>query len=588
MPSQEGMIVQSDTHPAATRQPSSRLTAQSRQRALRDMAEGPELDILVIGGGVTGAGIALDAVSRGLRTGIVEARDWSWGTSSRSSKLVHGGLRYLYQLNFALVAEALRERSLLLTTIAPHLVEAQPFLWPLKMPVIERAYSAIGVGLYDLLSLVGSRGRRTVPLQKHYSKAGARKLFPDIRPDALVGAIRFYDARVDDSRLVIDLVRTAAGYGAHAASRTTVVEVTKDASGTVTGARVRDNETGTEHAIRARHVIAATGVWTEETQDMGGGGGLEVLASKGIHILVPKERIRAETGIFLRTETSVLFIIPWDRYWVIGTTDTAWHEDVAHPVATSTDIDYVLEQANSVLADPLTRDDIIGTFAGLRPLLQPGTKDDTQSSTISREHTVSQIAPGMSSIAGGKLTTYRVMARDAVDFALGRPGARRRPSRTASTPLVGATGVEIVRARGDELAERYGWERHRIDHLLARYGAEVTDLLALVDADPELGRPLAADPAYIGAEVAFAVSHEGALHLDDILLHRVRLAIEHRDRGIAALPEIAAIAADALGWDEATRQAEIDAYTAQAEAENAAEAEGTDAAAVAVRLQAAD
>ncbi|WP_152204105.1 glycerol-3-phosphate dehydrogenase/oxidase, partial [Georgenia thermotolerans] len=265
------------------------------------MSDEEGVDVLVVGGGVTGAGIALDAATRGLRTAIVEAQDWAGGTSSRSSKLVHGGLRYLYQLDFKLVAEALKERGTLLSTTAPHLVKAQPFLWPLKTPVIERAYSAVGVGMYDALAQLGSRGHASVPIQHHYTKAGAQRLFPDIRDDYLVGAIRFYDARVDDARLVIDLVRTAAGYGALAASRAQVTELTKDAAGQVTGATIEDLETGVIRQVRARHVIAATGVWTEETEALGGTeGGLKVLASKGVHIVVPKDRIKGSTGLFLR------------------------------------------------------------------------------------------------------------------------------------------------------------------------------------------------------------------------------------------------------------------------------------------------
>lgn len=566
---------------------STRLTRESRQAALEAMADDEGLDVLVIGGGVTGAGIALDAATRGLRTGIVEARDWSQGTSSRSSKLVHGGLRYLYQLDFKLVAEALKERGLLLTTIAPHLVKAQPFLWPLRTPVIERAYSAIGVGLYDALAVIGAHGR-TVPLQKHYSRKGAKQLFPGIREDALCGAIRFYDARVDDSRLVIDLVRTAAGLGTLAASRTELTELVKDADGRVVGAVLTDLETGATHRVRTRHVINATGVWTQQTQRLGGKGGLKVLASKGIHILVPRERIDATTGIFLRTEKSVLFIIPWQRYWVIGTTDTAWHEDLAHPVATSADIDYILEHANAVLADPLTRDDIIGTFAGLRPLLQPGTMDESQSTKISREHTVTQIAPGLVSIAGGKLTTYRVMAEDAVDFVLGKERAKALPSRTTSTPLVGAPGLAEMEAQADRIAQERGWTAARLEHLLGRYGAELPTLLAMIDQDPALGEPLPEAPAYLGVEVAFAVTYEGALHLEDIVNHRVRLAMETPDRGISALPGITVVAAELLGWDDATRAREIASYEAQARAELEAERQATDTDAVSARLRADD
>jgi len=393
------------------------LTPDQRAASVEAM-QSQTFDVLVIGGGVTGAGIALDAASRGLSTAVVDYQDWAAGTSSRSSRLVHGGLRYLYNLDFKLVAEALKERGRLLTTIAPHLVEAQPFLWPLKTPVVERAYSAVGVGMYDALAVIGAGGRKTVPTQKHLSKKAAIRHFPEVKADALCGAIEFYDARVDDARLVITLIRTALKYGAEAASRIKVTGIVKDEKGAAAGAEVTDLETGASFTIRAKKIINATGVWTEETQDMAGGtGGLKVLASKGIHIVIPRERLKAKAGMFLRTEKSVLFIIPWQHYWVIGTTDTAWHEQLENPVPTSADIDYVLAHANEVLDKPLTRDDIIGTYAGLRPLLQPKVLDESKSTKVSREHTVSEVIPGMVAIAGGKLTTYRVMAEDAVDFA---------------------------------------------------------------------------------------------------------------------------------------------------------------------------
>ncbi|YAL83182.1 glycerol-3-phosphate dehydrogenase/oxidase [Dermacoccaceae bacterium W4C1] len=562
---------------------STALTAQSRTTALEKMAAQP-LDILVVGGGVTGAGIALDAATRGLRTGVVEARDWAGGTSQWSSKLVHGGLRYLYQLNFPLVAEALGERAMLINRIAPHLVKAQPFLWPLKMPVIERAYSAVGVGMYDGLAQIRSHGDRGVPMQKHYSRKGALRLFPGIKEDALVGAIRFYDARVDDARLVIDLVRTAVGHGALAATRSEVVGYLREGD-QIVGATVKDIETGATFEVKARHIINATGVWTEQTQDLATeDGGLHVLASKGVHIVVPKDHIDGETGLFLRTEKSVLFIIPWDRYWVIGTTDTPWKEDVAKPVATTEDIDYILEHANSVLAKPLTREDIIGTYAGLRPLLQP-KKSDGGSTKVSREHTVSEVAPGLSSIAGGKLTTYRVMAQDAVDFALeqswGHREAQNRPSITNRVPLVGAADYPAWQARVEQVADEYGISPVHVQHLLDRYGDEIGQVLAPTKEDPSLAQPLEHAPAYLRAEVVFGVTHEGALHLEDVLRARTRLDYETRDRGISALAEVADLMAPLLGWSAADVEKEKEFCVDRAEGMIAAEQQDTDAEAVA-------
>ena len=564
------------------------LSQEQRATSLEAMTS-QKFDVLVIGGGVTGAGIALDAAARGLSTAVVDAQDWAAGTSSRSSRLVHGGLRYLYNLDFKLVAEALRERGRLLTTIAPHLVEAQPFLWPLKTPVIERAYSAVGVGMYDALARIGSKGRKTVPIQRHLSKAGAMRRFPEIKRNALVGAIEFYDARVDDARLVITLIRTAVKYGAAAASRVKVTEVLKDGRGRACGVKAVDLENGNEFTIEADRIINATGVWTEQTQELAGGtGGLKVLTSKGIHIVIPRERLKATTGLFLRTEKSVLFIIPWQHYWVIGTTDTAWHEQLKHPVPTSEDIDYVLDHANEVLDPPLTRDDIIGTYAGLRPLLQPKVLDESKSTKVSREHTVTEVIPGMVAIAGGKLTTYRVMAEDAVNFALGQSLAKARPSVTAQLPLLGADGFDAAENQAYRLGVKYGFDADRLHHLVRRYGSELPDLFAAIDEDPSLGKPLEAAPQFLRAEVHRACAVEGALHLEDIFIARVRLNSEARDRGGAAVDEVAGIAAAALGWDEERLEREKSNYRERIAAELAAEEQPTDAAASAARMVAED
>lgn len=566
----------------------SHLTAASRQAALEAMTDSQGVDILVIGGGVTGAGIALDAATRGLRTAIVEAGDWAAGTSAWSSKLVHGGLRYLYNLDFKLVAEALKERGLLLTSTAPHLVKAQPFLWPLKLPVIERAYSAIGIGMYDTMALAGAAGKRTVPAQRHFSKEGTKKVFPGIKDSAFTGAIQFYDARVDDARLVIDLVRTAAGYGALAASRTQVTAISKDASGRVTGASIQDLETGQTHQVAAKHIINATGVWTEESESMASRDkGLEVLASKGVHITVPRERIKASSGIFTKTEKSVLFIIPWQRYWIIGTTDTPYSQDKERPVATRADIRYVLDQANKLIAEELTEDDIISTYAGLRPLLQPVSKGDSQtaSTKVSREHTVMEVAPGMSAIAGGKLTTYRVMAEDAVDFALGER-AKDLPSVTEGIKLVGAEGYEALASRSQAIGQQMGWEADRVEHLLERYGAELEDVMALIAQDPAWGQPLAAAPQFLRADVLQAVRAEGALHLEDVLVRRVRLDLEASDRGLAAAEEIIGIMAAELGWDAQQQALELETYRKRVEAIAAAATQDQDAPAAAL-MQAA-
>lgn len=567
---------------------SAQLTPHRRTADLAAMAAPAGVDVLVIGGGVTGAGIALDAASRGLRTAIVEMQDWGSGTSSRSSKLVHGGLRYLQMLDFSLVHEALNERDLLFSSLAPHLVKPVKFLYPLENRAWERAYVGAGITLYDALARIGGKARRALPIHRHLTHGGLLETFPDLKPDAAVGAIEYSDATVDDARLVLTLVRTAAQYGALAANRTQVVEMTTGALGNVTGAVVEDLETGDRHTIKAAHVINATGVWTERTEALSGAeGGLKVLASKGIHIVVPRERISGSTGLILQTEKSVLFVIPWSRYWIIGTTDTPYDFDPTHPVVTAQDIDYLLEHANDVLQRELTRDDIVGTWAGLRPLLQPGTKEGTSSSKASREHTVASPVPGLTEIAGGKLTTYRVMAQDAVDFALGER-AEALPSVTHVTPLWGAVGLEATERRMRLLAAEHGWTDWQISHLLHRYGSGVADLVDQIAERPDLAQPLRHAPAYLRAEIHYAATHEGVLHLEDVMLLRTRLDYETADAGRTASVEIAEIVGEVLGWDDDRREAEIAAWAARADAEDAAAREQSDEAAVAARAQAAD
>jgi len=562
------------------------LTVETRRHTLQKLAEssgaGEPIDVLVIGGGVTGAGVALDATTRGLDTVVVEAQDWASGTSQWSTKLVHGGLRYLQMLDFKLVHEALTERGLLLTRLAPHLVRAMPFLIPLEHRMWQRAYYGAGVTLYDALANL-MPGRRALPIHRHRSRKGLQRKFPDLDHEAAIGAVEYYDATVDDARLVSTLVRTAVSYGAHAASRTQVVRITKDEEGRVDGAVLKDLETGDEIECRAKHIINCTGVWTDDVGDLADtDGGLHVLASKGIHLVIPRERLSGTSGVLIQTETSVLFFVPWSRYWIVGTTDTAWEEGRQHPVATSADIDYVLEHANSVLSTELTRDDVVGWYAGLRPLLQPGTKEGTGSSKVSREHTVASPVPGLTVVGGGKLTTYRVMAKDAVDFALG-DRAEDLPCITDEIPLLGAVGEGAMRRRMPALAEKFGWSEVMVDHLLHRYGSLIHELLELIEQDPSLAEPLEKAPAYLRVEVAYACTHEGVLHMEDLMMRRTRLVYEVERKGMNALPEVAAIAADRLGWDSQKEEAEIASYRQQMEAEEAAAQQPDDSAAARAR-----
>ncbi|KMO70671.1 glycerol-3-phosphate dehydrogenase/oxidase [Mycolicibacterium chlorophenolicum] len=563
------------------------LSPRNRDAALTDMADEP-LDILIIGGGVVGAGAALDAATRGLRTGLVEARDLASGTSSRSSKLIHGGLRYLEMLDFGLVAEALSERGLMLEKLAPHLVRPVKFLYPLKHRGWERLYLGAGLALYDAMSKASGHGAG-VPLHRHLTRRGALRAAPSLSKDALVGALQYYDAQVDDARHTMTIARTAAAYGARVATRTRVVDLIREGE-RVTGARVVDLESGREYTLRARQVINATGVWTDDTQTLANERGqFHVRSSKGIHLVVPRDRIRSSTGIILRTETSVLFVIPWGRHWIIGTTDTDWSLDKAHPAASQKDIRYLLDQVNTVLRTPLTEADVEGVFAGLRPLLA-GESADT--SALSREHAVAHSVPGLVVIAGGKYTTYRVMAKDAVDEAvhgLGETFDRRIPGCiTDDVPLLGAEGYRAMWNARTQLAAESGLNESRIAALLNRYGSMIGEILALIREDPSLGAPLAAADDYLRAEVVYGTTHEGALHLDDILCRRTRISIETFDRGTESCSEVADLMAPLLGWSDEQKEREIAHYLARVAAERESQAMPDDETADGARLGAAD
>jgi glycerol-3-phosphate dehydrogenase len=550
-----------------------------RRRADLVRLRDERFDVLVIGGGVTGAGIALDAATRGLTVALVEQRDYAAGTSSRSSKLIHGGLRYLEQMNFGLVREALRERGLLLNELAPHLVRPVSFLFPLTHPVWERAYVGAGIQLYDRLG-----GAKSLPGHTHLSRRGAHRLMPSLRDGALVGAIRYYDAQVDDARHTMEIARTAAAYGAVCTTSTRVVDLLREGE-RVVGARVRDQEAGTEIDVSARQVVNATGVWTDEIQDLVGRGRIKVRASKGIHLVVPRDRIHSDTGLILRTATSVLFVIPWGRHWLIGTTDTDWNLDLAHPAASASDIQYLLDHVNTVLKTPLTHEDVEGVFAGLRPLLS-GESDST--SKLSREHAVVQTVAGLITVAGGKYTTYRVMAEDAVDAAARNLPQRVPDSVTARTPLLGAEGYHALWNRRERMAEELGLHVSRVEHLLGRYGSLVHEVLALLAKRPELAERIAGADDYLKVEAVYAAANEGALHLDDVLTRRTRISIETFDRGVAAARDVAPLMGEVLGWDDDDVAREIEHYEARVAAELESQRMPDDRTADAARMGARD
>jgi glycerol-3-phosphate dehydrogenase len=599
--------------PSVSRFSASRLSPERRAADLGRLRR-ERFDVLIIGGGVTGAGAALDAASRGLSVALVEARDLAAGTSSRSSKLIHGGLRYLEHFEFGLVAEALHERGLLAGRLAPHLVRPVQFLVPLPAGrglsglaarVWHRAYYGTGVALYDAFATGSTladrvRGERAnaMPFHRHLTRTGAHRVFPSLREDAITGAIAYYDGQVDDARLVATLARTAASCGAAIVTSARATGLLRDAR-EVTGVRVRDLEGGQEFDVHARTVVAATGVWLDDVANMLSGrgpredAGMRVRASKGVHLVVPRSAINGDAGLILRTPTSVLFVIPWGGHWIIGTTDTDWDLDRGHPAASAIDIEYLLGQVNAVLDRPLSTSDIEGVYAGLRPLLsaeakhrQPHSRDE-QTSALSRTHAVVEPMLGLMLIAGGKYTTYRVMAADVVDLAARRLGGLARrgglvpASRTADLPLLGADGFHPLWTNRADVARRHGVSAGVAEHLLERYGSLALEVL---QSDPVLLRPLPGAPEYLAAEVAYAVRAEGALHLEDVLTRRTRISIETDHRGAESAAATADIMGTVLGWDAAIRRREIDHYLARVDAERESQRMPDDLTADAARL----
>lgn len=554
----------------ATLDPQQRSQARRRLRSER-------FDVLVVGGGVTGAGVALDAAARGLRVALVEKRDVASGTSSRSSKLIHGGLRYLEQRDLGLVREALRERTLLLETVCPHLVRPVPFMYPLRHHGWERAYAGAGVWLYDLFA-----GPNPLPRHRHLSRRQALRAAPALRDDAIAGAIRYWDAQVDDARHTVELARTAARHGATVMTDAEVTDLLRDGDAVV-GAVVTDHERGEAMSVRADQTITAAGVWSEDVQRLAGQPAVSVNASKGIHLVVPRDRLDAETALILRTERSVLLVIPWPapphhRHWLIGTTDTGWPLDKDHPTASRADIDYLLARLNEVVRHPLGRADIEAVYAGLRPLAHSG---DGDTATASREHTVTRPVPGLVTVTGGKYTTYRVMAADAVDAAAEGLSSPVPPSSTARLPLLGARGFAAVWSARARLARDTGLPLSLLEHLLRRYGALTTELCEALADRPELGQPIPGAQQYLRVEAWYAAAHEGARDLDDVLSRRTRIAMETADRGETAAEAVAPLIAAVLGWTDDETAAAIARYRAWVRAQRTAEAQPDDSSAAA-------
>jgi glycerol-3-phosphate dehydrogenase len=522
-------------------------------------------DILVIGGGITGAGVALDAAARGLSVALAERGDFASGTSSWSTKLVHGGVRYLPMFDIAQVREGLEEQTALLRN-APHLVRPLPFLLPLyrgarrplglDLPSVLRAGlplgMAIGLRAYDLLA-----GRRGARRHRRIDRAGAASLAPPIRLDGLRCAYLYYDSQTDDARLTLAVLRTAASLGALVANYVEAVGVVREA-GRIAGVHLVDRTSGERFTVRARTVINATGVWAEAVARFAGFPAFRIRRAKGVHLVCSNARLGMRRAALVLPETDdgrIAFIVPWQGVLVVGTTDTEWDRAEDDPEITPADVAYLLDHASRFLAVPLDRRDIVGVYAGLRPLI---SADNASSAHLSRRHGVVRSGEGFYSIIGGKLTTFRRMAEDVVNAATGRRTGTRSPTR--GLPLVGAEGLRealpALRAR----ARRLRLSRATFLHLVLTYGTEVAGVFDLVEHRPALGLPLVRGSPHIAAEVVVAVRQEMAVSLVDVLLRRTRLAHLLADQGAGIAAAVAALMGEELGWPTEVRSAQAVDY----------------------------
>ena len=511
-----------------------------------------KFDVLVVGGGITGAGVALDAATRGLRTALVEKRDFSYGTSSKSSKMVHGGIRYLQQGDVKLVWQALRERRKLLRN-APHLVRPLGFMIPIYtrgglIPKFLARLFRIVLFAYDLVG-----GAAVVGHHQRLTKDEALALMPTLVPDRLHSALLYYDARCDDARLTLAIARTAADHGAAVANYVRVVEILKDGRGKATGARV---DTGAGMVdVAARCVVNAAGVWIDDVAAIDVGPGQEIMRpARGVHITVPASTVgNRDVAVILAASGGLgsVFAVPWGDFVYIGTTDTDFSGPLDDPWVFGSDIDILLEHINPSISEPLAAEAVLGSWAGLRPLLKGAP--DAKTGDLSRRHRITRWPSDVVSIAGGKLTTYRHMAQDTVDEVLDVLG-RGGKCRTKSLPIHGAAGHEQV---VDE-------------HLRSRYGADASAVLTLVAADPSLGEALVPGQPYLKAEAVYAARHEMVVDLDDIFARRTRARLFARDATADAAAEVAALVAPTMGWSAEEQARQVATYRASVAAEREA------------------
>ena len=521
----------------------------SRSVALDRLAS-ENFDVVIVGGGIVGCGVALDAASRGLKTALVERDDFASGTSSKSSKLIHGGLRYLQQGEFRLVYEALLERERLRRN-APHLVRRLPFLIPvftkdgLFNKKIARALGS-AMWMYDFTG-----GLRIGKLHKRLKADAALALMPTLPIDRVGGGYLYYDAQADDARVTLTLARTAAvDHGAVVANRCSVVGIVKEGSGKATGVTVRADDH--EFTVNATVVVNACGVWSDgiASLDEGVDHTPMIRPAKGVHITLPWSKVRNEIAVVVPVpkdkDKRSVFVIPDGDFTYIGTTDTDYDGPIDDPQCTPEDIEYLLRAANFSITGGITVDDIVGTWAGLRPLVMDASSAKT--ADLSRHHKIRTSASGIISISGGKLTTYRKMAQDTVD-AISLASGRKTKCRTKRLPLHGATGESIEKT-----------DRSLAAHLRSRFGSDAAAIMALIDDDTSVSTPLVDGLPYVRAEAIFAVRTEMATTLADVLDRRTRARLLGRDAALRAAPAVADLMATELGWSSDEIAAQVTAY----------------------------
>lgn len=543
------------------------LSSFQRAESLNRLAT-ETFDVLVIGGGITGAGVAADAASRGLSTALVERDDFASGTSSKSSKLIHGGLRYLQQGDVRLVYEALRERKRLRRN-APHLVHVLPFMIPIltKDGVVSRKIArALGsaMWMYDITG-----GWRIGKIHKRLRAKAAYSHLPTMPRERLASAYLYYDAEADDARLCVAVLRTAADHGAVVANQCNVVSMSRTTAG-VHELTVRDSLTGRDFVARARVVVNATGVWADDVRKLDEGTHPQTIRpAKGVHLTVPWEKVRNDIAVVIPVprDKRSLFVIPWVlngdgtyKYTYIGTTDTDYQGPVDDPQCTKDDIEYVLRALNASVTTGVTEADVTAVWSGLRPLVTSPTGDNVKARTadLSRRHKVTTSESGVVTVTGGKLTTYREMAEDAVDAALDVLGTKSR-CRTTRLALHGARGFSPT--RGAQQLRR---------HLEGRYGTDASEVLNLIDADASLGMPLVDGLPYVKAEAVFAVTKEMATTLDDVLSRRTRARLFDRRATVRSARAVAELIAPYLGWSESDINEQVREFTDSCAREDAA------------------